>query len=76
MSDLIQSDLVSSQLTSDDVETYAKKHGFKSKSEFVRYLLEKEILGLKTKIDDIITYILVLMIFAVICLLISIKVSL
>ena len=54
----------SEQLSWDDVDEYAQKHGFTTTSGFTQYALEKEILGVKTKIKDKLTYIMVLLLMA------------
>ena len=68
MRELIETDMKPSDLSLDEIDEYANKHGFKSRSELTRYLLEKEILGVKTKIKDKLTYITILMLMAMISL--------
>ena len=52
----------------DDVDKYARKKGFKTTSGLIQYLLERELLGVKTKIKDQITYILLLLMIGMIAL--------
>jgi len=54
----------SDELYWEDVEDYSKNKGFTTTSGFIQYLLEKEILGLKTKFKDKITYIMLLLMIA------------
>lgn len=54
----------------DDIDKYARKKGFTTTSGFMQYLLEKEILGIKTKFKDKITYILLLLMLSMISLMI------
>lgn len=68
MQELIQTDMTPSDLSLDEIDEYADKYNFKSRSELIRYLLEKEILGVKTKIKDVVTYVMFLMIIAMIML--------
>ena len=56
----------SEQLDWDDIDKYAQKHGFNTTSSFSQYVFEKEILGVKTKIKDKLTYIIILMIIVMI----------
>lgn len=50
----------SDELYWEDVEKYSRKHGFKTTSGYVQYLLERDMLGFKTKFKDIINYIILL----------------
>ena len=61
----------SNELYWDDIDEYAQKHGFKTTSGFIQYLAEKEILGIKTKIKDKITYILLLVILGMLTLMLT-----
>lgn len=53
-------------LSWEDVENYAKNHGFKTTAGFIQYILEKEIFGMKTKLKDKITYIILFLMLALI----------
>lgn len=63
----------SDELYWEDVEKYSKKHGFTTTAGFIQYLLEKEMLGFKTKIKDVITYILLLIIMVMVLLILMIR---
>jgi len=71
--ELIQVDVSPSGITISEVEKYARNHGFKSRSEFIRYLIEKEMLGFKTKLRDIVTYISLLLLFIIIFILLMVN---
>jgi len=73
MQELIQTDISPSDLLLEDIDDYAANHGFKSRSELIRYLLEKEILGVKNKIKDKLTYVLLLLMIAMIVLLVLVR---
>ena len=60
----------SDELYWEDVENYSKKHGFTTTSGFIQYLLEKEILGFKKKIQGSTIYIMLMIIMAMILLMI------
>ena len=63
----------SDELLWDDVDRYARKRGFKTTAGLVQYLLEREMFGFKTKIKDIITYIMFLVIMVMILLLLIVR---
>lgn len=48
----------------EDVDKYARKNGFTTTAGFIQYLLEKELLGLKTRFKDKLTYIMILLLIA------------
>ena len=56
----------SEQLSWDDIDEYANKHGFNTTSGYIQYITEKEILGIRTKVKDMLNYALLLMIIAVV----------
>ena len=58
----------SDELFWEDVEDYSRKHGFTTTSGFIQYLLKREILGFKTKIKDVINYVMLLAIMMMISL--------
>lgn len=61
----------SNNLYWEDVDDYARKHGFTTTASFVQYALEKEILGFKTKLKDIINYVMLLAVMGMILLMLS-----
>ena len=63
----------SDELYWEDVENYSKKHGFTTTSGFIQYLLEKEILGFKKKIQGSTIYIMLMIIIAMILLMIVMR---
>lgn len=63
----------SDELYWEDVEKYSRKHGFTTTSGFIQYLLEKEIFGFKTKIRDVINYVMLLMIMVMILLILIVR---
>ena len=63
----------SDELFWEDVENYSRKHGFTTTSGFIQYLLEKEILGFKTKIKDVINYVMLLTIMVMVLLMLVIR---
>ena len=63
----------SDELYWEDVENYSKKHGFTTTSGFIQYLLEKEILGFKKKIQGSTIYIMLMIIMAMILLMIVMR---
>ena len=48
----------------EDVDKHAKKQGYTTTSSYIQYLLEKDILGIKAKVKDKITYIILFLILA------------
>jgi len=54
----------SEQLSWDDIDEYAKKHGFNTPSGFIQYITEKGILGVKTKFKEKILYIILILMIA------------
>ena len=58
----------SEELDWDDIDEYAQKHGFSTTSGFTQYVFEKEILGVKTKIKDVINYVMLLLLMVMILL--------
>jgi len=63
----------SDELFWEDVEKHSRKHGFKTTSGYIQYLLERDMLGVKTKIRDVITYIMLLLIMAMILLMLLVR---
>ena len=63
----------SDELFWEDVEDYAKKHGFTTTSGYIQYLLEKDVLGIRKKVQGIIVYIMLMLIIVMILLMLIIK---
>ena len=63
----------SDELYWEDVDKYARRKGFKTTAGFIQYLLEREMFGFKTKIKDILTYIIIMMLFVIILLLFIVR---
>jgi len=58
----------SEKLSWEDIDEYANKHGFSTTSGFTQHVFEKEILGVKTKIKEILTYVMFLLILVMMAL--------
>lgn len=63
----------SDELFWEDVEDYSRKHGFTTTSGYIQYLLERDILGFKTKVSGVITYVMLLMIMVMMLLMLLIR---
>ena len=71
--ELIQTDMSPSDLSIDEIDEYVRKSSFNSRSELIRYLLEKQILGIRTKIQDILLYVMLMVIIVMILVLLIAK---
>ena len=63
----------SDELFWEDVEDHSRKHGFTTTSGYIQYLLEKDILGIRTKIHDILLYVMLMVIIVMILVLLIAK---
>jgi len=59
----------------EDVDIYARNHGFKTTAGLIQYLLEREMFGKKRKIKDILSYVLLLIIIAMMSLMLALTIK-